>query len=182
VKSTLVLIGYFPKRRTPAPKELRAAGAVEICSVSECLAPGPEGWVEAWLHNAQGCFNSPDDARRVIGEATGEFQVLAYRLLPVRFRKGHADPIEVSASGITPLPPSFRPLGFDVVSRSTSDGFECSPLSCNLMALEVTVNRHCLVDGLEVARELASRFSVEEPEPGSYYVIEVLRARTGGLP
>ena len=114
VKSTLVLIGYFPKRRTPAPEELRAVGAVEICSVSECLAPGPEGWVEAWLHNAHGCFNSPDDAQRVIGEATAEFQILAYRLLPVRFLKGHAEPIEVSPSRLTPPPAVVRSLGFDV--------------------------------------------------------------------
>jgi len=62
------------------------------------------------------------------------------------------------------------------VSKSVSDGFECSPLSCNLMALEVAVTRHCLVDDLEAARELARRFSVEEPEPGPYYVVEVLRA------
>jgi hypothetical protein len=178
--STLVLIGYFPKRRTPAPEQLRAAGVEEICSVSECLAPGPKDWVEAWLHNAHGCFNNPDDARRVIGEETGEFQILAYRLLPLRFRKGHAEPIEVSPPEITPLPPGFRSLGFDVVSRSVSDGFECSPLSCNLMAVEVGVNRHCLVDDLETARGLARRFSVEEPEPGPYYVIEVLRKFAGG--
>lgn len=177
-----VLIGYFPKRRTPAPEELRAVGVEEICNVSECLAPGPADWIEAWLHNAHDCFNSPEDARRVIGEATSEFQILAYRLLPVRLRKGQTEPIEVSASGTTPLPPGFRSLGFDVVSKRVSDGFECSPLSCNLIALEVTVNRHCLMDDLEVAKELAVRFSAEEPEPGPYYVIEVLRAHQDAGP
>ena len=45
VKSTLVLIGYFPKRRTPAPEQLRVAGAEEIGSVSECLAAGSDNWV-----------------------------------------------------------------------------------------------------------------------------------------
>jgi len=173
-----VLIGYFPKRRTPAPEELRVAGAEEICSVSECLAPGPEGWVEAWLHNAHSCFNSPDDARRVAGDAAGSFHLLAYRLLPLRFRKGQSESMEVSAPGITPLPPDFESLGFDVLSKNASNGlgFECSPLSCNRMAAEIGVNRHCLLDDLETARELARRFSVEEPEPGPYYVVEVLRA------
>lgn len=146
---TPVLIGYVPKRRTPAPEQLRAAGVEEIGSVSECLAPGPQNWAEAWLHNAHSCFSSPDDARRVIADATGEFQILAYRLLPLRFRKGHAGPIEVSPLEITPLTPGFRSLGFDVVSRSVSDAFECSPLACNLMALEVAVNRHCLLNDLE---------------------------------
>jgi hypothetical protein len=62
----------------------------------------------------------------------------------VRRRKGHTEPIEVSPSGITPLPPDFRSLGFDVVSKSLPQalGFGCSPSSCNLMALEVAVNRH----------------------------------------
>lgn len=173
-----VLIGYFPKRRTPAPEELRAVGAEEICSVTECLAPGPEGWIEAWLHNAHSCFSSPADARRVADDAPGDYQLFAYRLLPLRFRKGQTESMEVSTPGIAPLPPDFQSLGFDVVSKSLSNGlgFECSPLSCNLMALQVAVNRHCLVDELETARELARRFSVEEPEPGPYYVIEVLRA------
>lgn len=174
-----VLIGYFAKRRTPAPDELRVVGVEEICNVSECLAPGPADWVEAWLHNEHGCFNSPDDARRVADDAPGDYQLFAYRLLPLRFRRDQTESMEVSAPGIAPLPPDFQSLGFDVVSKSLSSGlgFECSPLSCNIMALEVTVNRHCLVDGFEVARELASRFSVEEPEPGPYYVIEILRCR-----
>jgi hypothetical protein len=106
-----VLMGYFPKRRTPAPKELRAAGAEEICSVSECLAPGPKDWIEAWLHNAHGCFNSTDDAQRVAGNAPGDYQLLAYRLLPLRFRKGHAEPIDVSPSGVVPLPAGFSASG-----------------------------------------------------------------------
>lgn len=96
VNSTLVLIGFFPKQRTPAPEELQAAGVDEICSVSECIAPGPEDWVEAWLHNSFGCFNSPDDARRVAGDAAGDFQILAYRLLPLGFRSGVTEPLKLS--------------------------------------------------------------------------------------
>jgi hypothetical protein len=97
----------------------------------------------------------------------------------LRFRKGSPEQVEVSPSSIAPLSQDFRSLGFDVVSKSASDSFECSPLSCNSVALEVAVNRHCLVDGLDAAEELARRFSVEEPEPGPYYVVEVLRASVG---
>lgn len=43
------------------------------------------------------------------------------------------------------------------------------------MALVVAVNRHCLIDHLDAAIATATRFSVEEPEPGPYYVVEVLR-------
>lgn len=59
--------------------------------------------------------------------------------------------------------------------KSHSHFFECSPLSCNNMAKEFAVNRHCLVDDLDQAGSVAERFAVEEPEPGPYYVIEVWR-------
>ena len=173
--SSLVLVGYFPKRRTPVPDWLQGIAADEICSVSECIAPGPTGWIEHWLHNDFGLFNSVDDARRVIPDDAADYLVFGYRLLASLFDNGRSEPIGVSPHGIQPLPPAFRSLGFDAVSKSVSDFFECSPLSCNAMAREVDVNRHCLVGELESATELASRFSVEEPEPGPYYVVEVLR-------
>jgi hypothetical protein len=39
------------------------------------------------------------------------------------------------------------------------------------------VNRYCLMGTVNEAVMLAERFSIEEPEPGPYYVIEVLRER-----
>ena len=42
------------------------------------------------------------------------------------------------------------------------------------MASEFCVNRHCLLPTLEEANNAAARFSVEQPEPGDYYVAEVL--------
>jgi hypothetical protein len=36
------------------------------------------------------------------------------------------------------------------------------------------VNEHCLMKTLEAAVAAARRFSLEEPEPGPYYVVEVL--------
>jgi hypothetical protein len=77
---------------------------------------------------------------------------------------------------VEPLPPSFISIGFDAVSKSTSDFFECSPLSCNHMAAQIAgVNRYCLMNTVDEDVELAERFSIDGPEPGPYYVIEVLR-------
>jgi hypothetical protein len=56
-------------------------------------------------------------------------------------------------------------------------GFECSPLSCNSMASEMTANESCLFHSLEAAIAGAMRFSIEQPEPGDYYVVEVLEDR-----
>ncbi len=43
------------------------------------------------------------------------------------------------------------------------------------MANEVDVNRYCLVENLVEAIALAECFSSDEPEPGPYYVLDVLR-------
>ncbi len=53
-------------------------------------------------------------------------------------------------------------------------------LSCNSMAAEVSSNEFCLFDSLEAAIAAATRFSIEQPEPGDYYVVEVLEERRGG--
>jgi hypothetical protein len=52
--------------------------------------------------------------------------------------------------------------------------FGCSPLSCCALAGEVGVNRHCLINDLDGALRLAQRWDQEEPEPGPYYVVQVL--------
>jgi hypothetical protein len=56
-------------------------------------------------------------------------------------------------------------------------GFECSPLSCNSIAAEYPVNAHCLLDDLAMAVAAAEHFSIEQPEPGMYYIAEVLAPR-----
>jgi hypothetical protein len=78
-----------------------------------------------------------------------------------------------------PIPLSFESLGFDSVNKSMESvlGFECSPLSCNSMAAEMRTNEYCLFHSLDAAIVGATRFSIEQPEPGDYYVVEVLEER-----
>jgi len=172
----LVLVGYFLKR-TSVPKDAWVpASVVEICSVSDCLNRSPEGWIDLWLHNDLGLYNTCDDARGIVVDQAEEYSLFAFRLLPARFVKGNREPLTIPALSVEPLRKGFVSLGFDVVSKSNSHFFECSPLSCNGLAQEVPVNRFCLVDTLAEAQSLADRCSREEPEPGPYYVLEVLRA------
>lgn len=173
--SSPLLIGYFP-HRTDLPAGLSFSTNVdELCSVSHCLNPAPENWVEYWCHNDLGFFNTRQDALSILPlDATG-FSLFAYRLLPVRYLKDQAQPIEIAAQSAEPLPPSFVSLGFDVVNKTFSAFFECSPLSCNGMADEMGVNRFCLLETLDEAIAFAERCAREEPEPGPFYVVEVLR-------
>ena len=103
------------------------------------------------------------------------FRLFAYALVPIRYFNDRTKPLEITGQDVEPLPASFVSLGFDVVNRTFSAFFECSPLSCNGMADEVPVNRFCLQETLTEAITFAQRCAREEPEPGPFYVIEVLR-------
>ncbi|MFN7935668.1 MAG: hypothetical protein U0R19_20225 [Bryobacteraceae bacterium] len=146
-----------------------------IYSVSSCINDAPQGWLKRWLHNDWGFYNSHVDGRSVIPPNENGFEMLAYRLLPVRFHKGHTEPLSIDGVAPEPLPPTYRSAGFDVVNKTYSAFFECSPLSCNSLAKDIPVNSCCLVNTLDEAIAVARKFSVEEPEPGPYFVIEVLR-------
>src|SRR5688572_11170343 len=93
------------------------------------------------------------------------------------FRDGMRVPLRIPADvNPQPIPDFFRRLGFDCVNRSTHTvlGFECSPLSCNSMADEILTNEFCLFPTFEAGLSGAERFSREQPEPGDYFLIEVL--------
>jgi hypothetical protein len=170
--------GYFARRIEPKPDALEAPGVREICSVSECISSGAEGWISAWRHNGLGWFNRIDDALSVVPDGqSGEFRLFAYRMHPEVFRRDGRAPFTPPADvAPEPLPDGFHSIGFDSASKSSDSGLslECSPLSCNEMAAELSVNEHCLFPSLEAAIVGAERFAAEQPEPGDYYVVEVL--------
>lgn len=172
------LIGYFPKRVVAAPDWLQAEGVKEVCSVSECVSPGPEGWIDGWAHNEMWAFDDEQAAWGVVpgGRSNPDYRMFAYRLFPVEFDGGEQRPFAIPSLGVRPLADHYRRLGDDVVSRTCGSTFECAPLSCNYAARQVKVNEHCLLDDAAEAFRLAVPFSREEgAEPGPYHVVEVWR-------
>jgi hypothetical protein len=174
----MILAGYFARRVEPKPDLLKAPGVREICSVSECISSGAESWISAWRHNGLGWFNSVADALAVVPEGQrAEFRLFAYRIYPELFRGGDRVALILPDDmRPEPLPDGFHSLGFDSANKSSDQGLslECSPLSCNFMASEMPVNEHCLFPTLDAALAGAGQFAAEQPEPGEYYVVEVL--------
>ena len=181
---TLVFAGYFPKQ-IAVPADFGAPHLKDMCSVSEHIAKGPADWISKWRHNENWLFSTPELARSVLEPSTASnFSILAFRILPTHFDGGveRASQRAIPApEGVGPCPelppppPQFKSLGFDVVSCSTGNSFECSPLSCNGAWQDFETNEHCLVNTLERAIELAVIFSKGDGwEPGPYYVLEVL--------
>jgi hypothetical protein len=174
----MILGGYFARRVMPRPEHLQAPGVREICSVSECISSGASDWVRHWRHNGLGWFNTVDDALAVVpGSERDQFRLFAYRIHAEVFRGRERVPLDPPAD-VRPaaLPEQVVSLGYDSASRSSDAGIglECSPLSCNGLASESAVNEHCLFPTLDAAVEGAARFAIDQPEPGDYYVVEVL--------
>ena len=174
--------GWLPSQQT---------GVAVVCSVSDCLSKPPEDWIVRWDFNRAACYDTEEAAAKTIPQGEqGQYVLFAYSLVPYTVdRSGRRVPADVDRLFPTTLPPlpqsmglaGYTGLGYDVVSFGRSSFFECSPLSCNGMAAEIAVNRYCLIDRIDDALDVARRFEEEQPEPGTYLVIEVL-AREDDLP
>lgn len=193
---TLIFVGYrLQGPMHPAVPEM-PPHVQEICSASQCIRGLPDGSELSWdgfcglqLHT------TVEYARRVLPpEIALQLPVMAFRVLSMLFQKGNRiEPLDPrllfgNESPAFPANPvdHFESLGFDAVSFSpfrlaTKQYAAClgmlshSPLTCNEMANEFVVNRYCLFDHIEDAINAATTFSRDEPEPGPYLVVEVLR-------
>ena len=174
------LIGYFA-RPTARRKDWPHAEVVEeICNASTCMSACDWDWINEWRHNEMWVFDSPELALEVVPvERRPGCDLYAYRLFPVRFVESRREPFAIPDVAPASLDATFERLGYDLVSRSQDNKFECSPISCNGLAADVPVNRHCLLDDAESAFALAETLEVAgQPmrgEPGPYFVVEVWR-------
>jgi hypothetical protein len=172
--------GYFPKKVVPRPDWLEVPSVVEICSVSECMSPGPSDWIDQWKHNTETwLFDTVEAAASVLpaGERDA-FTIFGYRFWDGEANEGDVRPLPSFASPPGPEP-EFESLGFDAVGH-WGTGFNCSPLSCNHGASKLETNEHCLFKTAEAAIAGAKLFSSGGWEPGPYWVVEVLRRRVPG--
>src|SRR5262249_14211035 len=121
-------VGYFPKRRmtrsnwvSPYPDYPNAgfpapAPVDEICSVSNCIAKGPEIRMDEVPCNEFGGYDSPASAWKAVRPDLREtFDLFAYCIAPILFRDGQAEQLQLPSLDITPLPDTFRRLGYDAV-------------------------------------------------------------------
>src|SRR5262245_40184457 len=107
-----VLIGYFPKRRTPNPGWMIPEHVEGIASVSHCITKEPGEWIGYWRHNEMFVFDSPEVAMSVVPELErNDFEVHAYSLFPVQFVNGREEAFEIPSVRPHALTADFAQIG-----------------------------------------------------------------------
>jgi hypothetical protein len=69
-RMALLFAGYFPERIALRDAWLKAPDVREIWSVSDCISKGPPDWIDKWLHNDVGLFDTRALAVSVLSEAS----------------------------------------------------------------------------------------------------------------
>jgi hypothetical protein len=187
--------GFLLKRVLPPPGWLADAPISDVCSVSDCTNDDNVVDVqELWLHNGFGVANDPETLWSVLaGKPTPTDATLFYyeayeqelpsdgwTFDPDGWRPITSVPSAGVETKVAPAPADRRLLGYDVVV--SEDYLEHSPLSCNSIAKQAPVNRHCLFDTFEAAKTAIDSGAFGGGcEEGIYriYSVNVVPAGTG---
>ena len=163
----MIAAGYLLKRIGPPPGWLvsRSIHIKDVSSVADCVNDNVVDVQEAWQHKSFGLANTPDTLKGLAAEKGLDtegavllyytayeyelpsdgwtFDALEWRARTPAPSSSVPDAVERPSEGETTL------LGCDVVVFE--DYLSHSPLSCNSVASELSVNEHCLLDDLEDA-------------------------------
>jgi hypothetical protein len=155
-----------------------------IYSVSGCISNDFTDYIHYWKHNEFWFFDTPAVIEEIAANENldiSNMTLLYYEVYEEEYNdstncwqpfaidslRGAAQPVNVI------LPREKRLEGFDIVSYSQSSKHECSPLSCNGMFKEIPVNRHCLFESFDEARNALACGRFKDCEPGPYRIIAV---------
>ncbi|KPK35355.1 MAG: hypothetical protein AMJ66_01435 [Betaproteobacteria bacterium SG8_40] len=172
--------GYLAKNIRTEAGWLENDVVEDIWSVSACLSPAFCDFVPYWRHNGYWLFDSP----AVIGEIAAE-EGVDLSGMRMFYYEVHGEQFdcdagtwsvfarEASLPTRVQIPARKQLEGFDVVSFAAQTAPECSPLSCNGLARDIAVNKHCLLATLEEAKTLLETGCFKDCEPGPYRVFAI---------
>ena len=173
-------LGYMAKRIAERPEWLDHPTVRDVYAVSNCISRNFCDYINQWKHNGFWFFDSQSVIRDVAatdGSGLNETSLLYYRGHPMQFDADIDKWIEYAPepSFVTNVstPTEKSLIGYDVVSYSLQTSPECSPLSCNHLATEHSVNEHCLIETLDYAIDRLETGCFHDSEPGPYRIIAV---------
>jgi hypothetical protein len=179
MKNTMMPVGYMAKRILNRPERFENTDILDIYSVSGCMSKNFADYIQFWKHNGYWFFDSPRIIQQIAKEDPvdlNETKLFYYEVFPLEFHDNNEwKPFEPEASFTTdievPDPKNFE--GYDIVTFSQRNSAECSPLSCNLLANDIPVNKHCLLPDFDNAYQLLRDGKLQHSEPGPYRIFAV---------
>jgi hypothetical protein len=179
-EGTMIPAGYMYKKIVQRPDWLAPADVDDIYSVSGCISKEFADYTDYWKHNGYWLLNSPavmEEIARANNLALTGMTLFYYEVFEEQFDEESREwsPFEPEASFPTKVeePASARLEGYDVATFYAGTSPECSPLSCNLLAQTVPVNRHCLFDSFEQAKQSLEAGQFRNSEPGPFRIFAV---------
>jgi hypothetical protein len=152
----------------------------DIWSVSGCMSRVFCDFVAHWQHNGYWLFDSPATIRDIAQKEGVELCGLRFFYYEIHGEQFDSDAgswsafkPEASLRTNVQAPATKQFEGFDVVSFAAQTAPECSPLSCNGLARDIAVNKHCLLATREEARTLLESGRFKDCEPGPYRIFAV---------
>ena len=173
-------VGYMYKRISLRPGWLGVPSVVDIYSASSCISHDFCDYINYWKHNGYWLFNSPAVMENLAAEHAFSlsdctlFYYEAYDFQFIQTDRVWAEffPIEDFVTDVLkPVSPKLE--GYDVSTFLCANKPECSPLSCNYLARELTVNQHCLFATLEDAKLAIDGGKFENSESGPLRIFAV---------
>lgn len=183
----MIPIGYMYKTVSAATDWLKNSYVADIYSLSGCISADFADYIQYWKHNGYWLFDKPrviEDLAKTENIDLSGMTLFYYEAYEEEFDEKTG---EWSSFGAEPdiktdvqAPVDKHLHGFDVVEFSCHTNPGCSPLSCNGLAAELPVNRHCLFDSFEAAKDAVDRGLFVNCEPGPYRIVAVYT--TGSCP
>ncbi|MDB4766129.1 hypothetical protein OAG71_00430 [bacterium] len=176
----MIDLGYMAKRIAVRPEGFDHPTVQDIYAVSDCISEDFCDYVSYWQHNGFWFYDSETHIRNIASKNNIDLSgtsLLFYRGHDKQFDADKGAWLDYAPdSGVTTnvTPPSSESLvGFDVVTYSMQGKPECSPLSCNYLANEISVNKHCLIETIDMAIKRLETGLFNNSEPGPYRIIAV---------
>ncbi|MBT8114029.1 MAG: hypothetical protein KJP04_01520 [Arenicella sp.] len=162
------------------PDGLNAVNITDIYSVSDCISKDFTDWVNFWKHNGYWFFDRPDIMQSLAEDnklSLSDMKLFFYFTYEYEWhelaREWREFTPQPSFETDVVLPDKTDLLGYDVVTFSSGNSAECSPLSCNHLAQDINVNSHCLLETFENTKSLVENGSFNQTEPGPFRIFAV---------
>ncbi|HUR00006.1 MAG TPA: hypothetical protein VM166_11170 [Gemmatimonadaceae bacterium] len=174
------------KRVAARPDWLKAKTVLDVYSLSHCISDDFADYINYWKHNGYWLFNSPEVIEEIAtneGIDLSESTLFYYEVYEYEFDENSngwsAFKPEPSFVTNVQMPMDKQLEGFDVTTFCAHTSPECSPLSCNSLATTIPVNKHCLFNSFEEAKQAIDGGLFRNSEPGPYRIFATYTVKNG---